>query len=327
MSTSDLKSIRFRDYCFRKPVEMDASGFPTKIKIILAFGAIYLIWGSTYLAIRFAIETIPPFFMMGCRSLLAGGILYAWARLRGDDRPKPAQWVTAAIVGTLLFLVGHGALAWSEQIIPSGVAALIVATTPIWMTLLEAFRYHDNPLTGRVIIGLVAGFFGVALLAEPAKIFGGAPVDPIGALVLLLGTLSWCFGVVYMKNANLPKSSILGAGMNLLTGGGGLLLVSYLSRETMALTSVSLRSLASLLYLIAFGSIITFTAYIWLLKIKSPTQVSTHAFVNPLVAVFVGRFAGGELLSPRILTAALLMVTGVAAIVTRTSASFSSART
>lgn len=319
MSTSGLKSLRFREHCFRKLVEMEASGLPAKIKIILAFGAIYLIWGSTYLAIRFAIETIPPFFMMGCRSLLAGGILYTWARLRGDERPEPAQWMTAAVVGTLLFLGGHGALAWSEQVVPSGVAALIVATTPIWMTVLQALRYHDNPLTGRVIIGLVFGFLGVALLAEPSEVFGGTPVDQIGAVVLLSGTLCWSIGAVFMKKANLPKSSTLTAGMNLLSGGGSLLILSYLSSETVVLTSVSLRSLVSLLYLIVFGSIVTFTAYIWLIKETSLARVSTHAFVNPVVAVLVGWIAGGEFLSQRILTAALLMVLGVAAIVTQNS--------
>ncbi len=317
MVHSNLKSLIGRDCRFRNPIGGKASGLKLNIKMILAFGAVYFIWGSTYLAIRFAIETIPPFFMMGCRSLLAGAILYTWARLRGEERPQPTQWLTAAALSTLLFVGGHGALAWSEQVVSSGVAALMSATTPIWMILLQALLHHDNPLTGRVIIGLVSGFIGVVLLAEPSKVLGGLPVDLIGASVLLFGTLSWSIGAVYVKNANLPKSSTLAAGMNLMCGGGGLLILSLLSSETVAPTSVSLRSLASFLYLIAFGSIITFTAYIWLIKKTSPAQASTHAFVNPVIAILVGWLAGGEPLSPRIITTTLLMVIGVAAIVTQ----------
>ncbi|UCC39319.1 MAG: EamA family transporter [Candidatus Aminicenantes bacterium] len=296
-----------------------------KIKMILAFGAIYFIWGSTYLAIRFAIETIPPFLMMGCRMLLAGSILYVWARLRGEKCPHLTQWLIAASVGMLLFFAGHGSLAWSGQVVPSGVAALSVATAPLWMILLQAFQNPHSTMNVRVAIGIVAGLGGVYLMVKPSELLSGSPVNPVGAVVLLFGTLSWSAGSVYSKSANLPKSSMLASGMSLLCGGGGLLLLSLLSRERMDLTSVSFRSLASLLYLAAFGSIIAFSAYFWLLRKTSPVRVSTYAYVNPVIAIFLGWFAGGESLSPRIITAMLLMVIGVAAIVTQNSTYFSSA--
>jgi drug/metabolite transporter (DMT)-like permease len=319
MLSSNLKLVQPPNRSYKKTTKVGTHWLSIKLKIILAFGSIYLIWGSTYLAIRFAIETIPPFFMMGCRSLLAGGVLYAWARWRGVERPQLMHWVWATFIGVLLFLGGHGALAWSEQILPSGIAALIVATNPIWMTTLQAFRLHNNPLTSRVIFGLAIGLGGVFLLVEPTKLLNGLPVDPIGAVVLTLGTLSWAVGSVYSKNAELPKSSILVAGMTQLCGGGALLFVSLLSRETLSLSSISVRSFGSMLYLIVFGSISALTAYIWLLKKTTPTRVSTHAYVNPIVALFVGWLAGGELLSQRILFAALLMLIGVAAILSQNS--------
>jgi drug/metabolite transporter (DMT)-like permease len=295
------------------------TGIPLKIKIFIAFWAIYVIWGTTYLAIRFAIETIPPFFMAGCRFLSAGAVLYSWARFRGQANPRLEQWRTAAVVGTLLFFGGHGALAWSEQVLPSGVAALLVATTPIWMILFAYFRNPVGKISGRVILGLALGCLGMVLLVEPSKLFGGQSVDLTGATVLLFGTVSWCSGSVYSKYANLPKSPLLVSGMTMLCGGTALVLVGLLTGEASALESASALSLVSLLYLILFGSIIAFTAYIWLLNTVSPAQVSTYAFVNPIIAVLVGWFGGGELLSLKILTATILMIAGVMAIVFRKS--------
>jgi drug/metabolite transporter (DMT)-like permease len=294
-------------------------GIPLKIKIFIAFGAIYVIWGTTYLAIRFAIETIPPFFMMGCRFLSAGTVLYSWARFRGQANPRLQQWKTAVVVGALFFFGGHGALAWSEQVLPSGVAALIVATTPIWMILLSYFRSPVGKIGRRAILGLALGFLGMVLIVEPTKLFGGQSVDTAGAAVLLFGTISWCFGSVYSKYANLPKSPLMASGMTMLCGGTALVLVGLLTGEVNAIASASALSLVSLFYLILFGSITAFTAYIWLLNTVSPAQVSTYAFVNPIIAVFVGWLGGGELLSPRILMAAILMVAGVVAIVSRKS--------
>ncbi len=253
--------------------------------------------------------------MMGFRSFLAGTILYSWARLRVKERPSPSHWLSAFVLGTLLFTAGHGTLAWSEQFIPSGIAALICATSPIWITLLQAVMREGNPITKRVTFGLVLGFFAVILLVEPSQLLSETTVNPTGAVVLLMGTFSWSVGVVFSKKAPLPKNSMLAAGMYLLTGGGGLLFASLLSGETVELASVSIHSLISLVYLIVFGSIITFTAYLWLLRATSPSQVATHSYVNPVVAIFVGWLAAGESLTPRILAAASLMVIGVAAIV------------
>jgi len=306
-------------FIIRSLVSKRSGGIPLKIKILSAFGAIYVIWGTTYLAIRFAIETIPPFFMMGCRFLSAGAILYSWARFRGEANPPLQQWRTAVIVGILLFLGGHGALAWSEQVLPSGVAALIAATTPVWMILLSHFRSPVGRMGRRVILGLVLGFLGMVLIIEPTKLIEGQSVDLVGAAVLILGTLSWCSGSVYSKYTNLPKSPLLVSGMTMLCGGTALVLVGLLTGESNALSSASALSLVSLFYLILFGSITAFTAYIWLLNTVSPAQVSTYAFVNPIIAVFVGWFGGGESLSLRLLLATIFMIAGVGAIVSRKS--------
>jgi len=309
-----IVSTRKHSFIKRSPVIERTGGIPLKIKILIAFGAIYVIWGTTYLAIRFAIATIPPFLMMGCRLLSAGTVLYSWARFRGQANPRLLQWRTAAVVGTLLFFGGQGTLAWSEQVLPSGVAALIVATTPVWMIILSHFHSPVGKLGSGAILGLALGFLGMGLIVEPTKFFGGHPVDLGVAAVLLFGTISWCSGSIYSKYANLPKSPMLVSGMTMLCGGTVLVLVGVLTGESHTLSSVSALSLLSLFYLILFGSIIAFTAYIWLLKTVSPAKVSTYAFVNPVIAVFVGWAGGGEPLSLRILMATILMVAGVAGI-------------
>lgn len=303
----------------RNPDAEKPGGIPLKIKIFIAFGAIYVIWGTTYLAIRFAIETIPPFLMMGFRFLTAGTFLYAWARFRGQAKPNLRQWKISALVGTLLFLGGAGSLSWSEQVLPSGIAALIVATTPLWMILLSYIRYRTGGLDGRVILGLVLGFLGMALIVEPSRLFGGQPVPLKGVAVLLIGTILWSSGSIYSKYASLPKSPLLVSGMTMLCGGTTLTLVGLLTGESLASVSPSALSLVSLFYLISFGSIAGFTAYVWLLKTVSPARVSTYAFVNPIIAVFAGWLGGGETLSQKILMATALMVAGVAAIVIRRS--------
>ncbi len=291
------------------------------LKLTAAYGAIYLIWGSTFLAIRYAIETVPPLLMMGSRALLAGTVLYAFARLRGGGRPSLRQWNSAAIAGSLLFLGGHGGLAWAEQRMMSGVAALIAATTPLWMILLLTLQERRRSLTGRVMLGLLLGFGGVVVLAKPGEALGGAPVDLVAMGVLLLGDVSWAAGSIYSRNGNFPRSPALTAGMNLLAGGASLLLVSLLSGEAGRLGSVSARSAFSILYLVIFGSIVAFAAYTWLLRVTSPARVSSHSFVNPVVAVLAGWAIGGEGLSARTVLASLAMVGGAAAIVTEAALS------
>lgn len=288
-----------------------------KVLIILAFTAIYLIWGSTYLAIRFSIETLPPFFMMGFRSLLAGILLMAWARSRGVARPSAAHWSSAVVLGGLFFVGGHGALAWGAERVPSGVAALSMATVPAWTALLQSLVDRIELPTSRLVLGLLLGFSGVAILAEPGELLGGSSIDGVGMIVIQIGALSWSVGSVYSLKAELPPSSTLIAAMSLTTGGALLLVLSGSSGEVVDLNAVSTRSLVSLAYLVLFGSLITFGAYTWLLERTSPVRVSTCAFVNPVIAVLLGYALAGEPFDSRILIASLLMVIGVAAIVMR----------
>jgi drug/metabolite transporter (DMT)-like permease len=288
----------------------------TRGRIVAAFAAVYLIWGSTYLAIRLALEDFPPFLLMGFRSLLAGVILYSWGRWSTGERPARGHWIGATVMGALLFLIGHGGLAWGEQVVPSGVAALVIATLPIWMTLLQAVR-DGGGLTRRVLLGLLSGFAGVALLADPRDLLGGSPIDPAGLVVLLVSALSWSVGSVFGRLLAHPHSSALAAGMNLLAGGVLLIAVGLLRGERFDPAAVSLLPLLSLLYLVVFGSVIAFGSFIWLLRVTTPSRVSTYGFVNPIVAVLLGWLAGGESLSPRVMAASLLMVAGVAAIVVR----------
>lgn len=287
-----------------------------RMTVLAAFAAIYFVWGSTYLGIKIAIETIPPLMMIGARSLLAGAILYGWSRLQGSPAPSRSHWLVTAVAGCLLFAGGQGALAWAETRVPSGVAALIIATIPIWMTILGTLRGTNGGLRPRTLIGLATGLLGMALLAEPSQLLGGAPVDPLGACVLLGAALSWSIGSIMLGGARLPDSSVMVSGMNLLTGGALLVVLSLAGGERVTLGSISQRSLLSLIYLIVFGSVITFVAYTWLMRRVAPERVATYAFVNPIVAVFFGWLLGGESISMRIAAAAILLVTGVAAIVT-----------
>ncbi len=293
-----------------------AKDLTLKLQLAGAFAAIYLIWGSTFLAIRYAVETVPPLLMMGTRALLAGAAIYGYARIRGQGRPSLRQWRCAALAGALLFLVGHGGLAWAEQRMASGPAALISSTSLLWMILLAYLLDRRRRLGGRVLLGLGLGFSGVVLLAKPGDLLGGAPLDPVAVTILLLADVSWAAGSIYSLNASFPRSPALTAGMNLLAGGGALVLASLLSGEPGAIASVSLRSAAALLYLVVFGSMIAFGAYTWLLRVASPARVATHAFVNPVVALLAGWAIGGEAMDLRTTLAALVMVGGAAAIVT-----------
>jgi drug/metabolite transporter (DMT)-like permease len=287
-----------------------------RLTLLAAFAAIYLIWGSTYLAIRYAIETVPPLLMMGTRALLAGSVIYLLARQRGGERPTLGQWRSAALAGSLLFLMGHGGLAWAEQRMASGPAALISATSPLWMILIAMLLEQRRRLSRRVVLGLALGVGGVFLLAKPGELLGGAPLDLVAVTVLLVADVAWAAGSIYSRNAGLPRSPALTAGMTMLAGGSALVLVSLASGEARVLGSVSTRSAVALLYLVVFGSMVAFAAYTWLLRVTSPARVSTHAFVNPVVALLAGWMIGGEALDARTAAAALVMVGGAAAIVT-----------
>ncbi len=282
-----------------------------RLKIVFAFAAVYLIWGSTYLAIRFAIETMPSFIMAGTRFLISGVILYAYCYYRGIlGQPTQRQWINATIVGGLLLLGGNGSVVWAEHYVPSGLAALIIAITPWWMVLLEWLIYKGKRPHGITMAGLVLGLIGVMVLLGP--VFKGH-LHLLGVIVLLLASLWWAIGSIYSRHANIPASILAFTAMQMIAGGAILLLVSVCLGEWghLSLTAVSGKSWLSFTYLVIFGSFIGFTAYIWLLKEVGSALASTYAFVNPLVAVFLGWLLAGEKLTPQTLWAASLIVLAV----------------
>jgi len=284
-------------------------------RIVLAYLLLCGVWGSTYLAIRLAVASMPPFFMMGVRALLAGALLFGWAWLRGNERPTAAGWRRASLVGGLLFLGGHGLLAWGEVRVPSGVAALLACTSPVWMAVFQA-RGERRALGGRTIAGLVLGLAGVTLLAGPDTWLAGPGVDAAGAAALTLSGFAWAAGSMLSRREGATASAPLSAGMNLLSGGALLMLTSLALGEPVSVAAITTRSLVAVAYLVVAGSTIAFAVYVWLIRVADPTRVSTFAFVNPLVALALGWLFAGELLTPRVAVAAVLMLTGVAALVT-----------
>lgn len=299
-----------------------AAARPRRTLLLAAYAAVYVIWGSTYLAIRVGIDTLPPFGMGATRFLAAGALLYAWARWRGAPRPTRAEWAAAAVVGALLLLVGNGAVTWAEQRVASGVAALLIATEPLWIVLLGWAR-PDGARPGRATVaGLALGLAGVAVLVAPAGAAGGgapnAHVDLLGAAVVVLGALSWAVGSVWSGRRRLPASAPLASGMQMLAGGAMFAAVSAAVGEPARFdpAAVSAASAGAVAYLVVFGSLVAFSAYAWLLTVEPPTRVATYAFVNPAVAVLLGWAAGGEPLTARIAVAGLVIV-GAVVLLTR----------
>ncbi len=285
------------------------------LHVALALGAVYVIWGSTYLAIRFAIETIPPFLMAGARYLTAGAILYLWAWAQGAPRPTRLHWRSAAALGAFMLLFGNGGVVWAEQRIDSGFAALLISTEPLWIVLMVWLRFGRKRPSPRVIAGLALGFLGLVLLVKPN---GSSSIDLLAAAVVILASVSWAWGSLYGQRAPLPSSPLAATGMQMLAGGALLLTASMATGEParFVLSEVSLRSWLSLGYLIVFGAIVAFTAYVWLMRVAPPVLVSTYAYVNPVVAVFLGWALAGEPLTAGTLGAAAVILTGVALITT-----------
>ncbi len=290
---------------------------PSRLNLAAAFASVYLIWGSTYLGIRIAIESVPPFLMAGTRFIVAGSMLYLWGRLRSGERPTAVHWKSATTIGLMLLLIGNGGLSWAEKLIPSGVAALIVAVSPLWFILLEWMQGGIKPSAG-VFLGLFLGTFGTLILIDPADLVGGGEVNVLGAIVLLFSSVCWAIGSLYSRKAQLPSSPPLANGMEMLVGGVALLILSAGSGElnSFHISAVTSRSLLGVAYLIVFGSIIGFSSYVWLLHATTPTRASTYAYVNPIVAVLIGWLFGGEALPARVLVAAALIIAAVAAITT-----------
>ncbi len=285
------------------PVETSSPAKPPLhsplILVVLAFLAIHLVWGSTYLAIRFAVETIPPFLAVGVRQLTAGSLLLLWCLYKGE-RPTWQQWRASAIIGVFFFLIGHGTVHWAERIVPSGLCAVIIATEPMWIFLTASIvdrKWRMNAMLGS---GLVLGLLGVGLLLQ-GKTLQSAPGVLLAAVAVLLGAISWSIGIVYSRRSHLSGNPVLLSAMSLVSGGAMLLLASALFGEwgsrggvRASYAAISPRSLWALAYLIVFGSIVAFTAYNWLLERYSPTLVATHTYVNPVVAVLLGWWLAGE---------------------------------
>ena len=299
---------------------------PSRTSILAAYAAIYLIWGSTYLGIRFAIETIPPFLMGGVRFMIAGAFLSAVMRMRGEPKPERIHWRSTAIIGAFLILGGNGAVVWAEQFVPSGITALLVAILPFWIVLIEWLGpSRIRPSLG-IAVGLIVGIAGIVVLVGPAAITpSGSPISGFlkGALVLNIGSLTWALGTIYSRHAILPKSAFVATGMEMLCGGALLTILSVMTGEPMRfdLADVSARSIVGFIYLTAIGSLVGFTAYIWLLGHQPASRISTYAYVNPVVAVFLGWAIAGEPLTLRTLIAAAIIVGAVALITTARSSS------
>jgi drug/metabolite transporter (DMT)-like permease len=296
------------------------------ILLAAAFAAVYIFWGSTYLAIKYAIETLPPFLMAGARFVIAGLILYVWALFSKDyEKPSAAHWRTSLIVGTLLLLGGNGGVVFAEHYISSSLAALLVATEPFWIVLLGWLWLKGARPNLKVALGLFIGFVGVWLLIGGQNTGGGAvttanaSMQIISAIVIMAAALSWALGSIYGLRSPVPKSALMTAGMQMISGGSVLLLVSLLSGEwsKFSLAQVSSNSWFGLIYLIIFGSLVGFTAYSWLLKNAPPAMVATYAYVNPVIAVFLGWLIAGESFTGQMLVGAGVIVGSVMLITTQ----------
>jgi drug/metabolite transporter (DMT)-like permease len=283
-------------------------------RIILASAAVYLIWGSTYLAMRIAVETMPPLLMASMRMLSAGGILLGIALVTGAPLPGRAEWRSAAVIGALLFLGGNGAVVWSAQHAPSGLVAVVVASVPLWLVVLEAIRPEGNRPRPITWLGVAVGLAGIGMLVGPGRMQGG--IDPVSATVLVLGSLCWAIGSLLSRRLPSPKSPLVATALQMLCGGvwlvaGGLAVGEGARWNPAAFTT---RAWLSLAYLSVFGSIVAFTAYVWLLRNTTPAKAATYAYVNPIVALIVGWAFAGERLTLRAGIAAVVIIGAVALI-------------
>jgi drug/metabolite transporter (DMT)-like permease len=278
-----------------------------------ALGSVYLIWGSTYLAIRFAVETIPPFFMAGTRFMASGLLLYLFARLTGADRPSWVHWKSTALISFFLIVVANGGVSWAEQRVPSGITALLVGTVPLWMAFLQwVWKGGERP-GWKIWAGIGLGLTGIGLLVFSKGEVGAGPVEPWGAILLVGTSLAWAYGSLYARTATLPSSALLATAMEMLTGGVMQMGVGFLLGEEsqIHLSSITLHSGEAWVYLTLIGSLVGFTSYIWVLQKATPALASTYAFVNPVIAVFLGWLLAGEALTPPVFLAAGLIVAAV----------------
>jgi drug/metabolite transporter (DMT)-like permease len=300
-------------------MSMSAETKPARWKTLVAFGIIYFVWGSTFYAIRVGVREVPPLLYCAMRFVAAGLLVYLWATVQKEKQPSPRQWLSAFLLAFLIFVVDYGFLFWAEQRVPSGIAAVILATIPAFMALSEIVILRTQRLTARLALALLAGIAGVAVLMSRSMIFGklgGAPIDTFGAAGLIVGAISWSIASALARKLPLPASKVMSSGAQMLAGGAMLLAVSAARGEGRGfdLLAVSRNAWIALVYLVFAGSIAGFTAYVWLLHHESPTKVGTYAYVNPVVAVIIGYFLGGEPLGARTVVGGVFVLASVVTI-------------
>jgi drug/metabolite transporter (DMT)-like permease len=290
-------------------------------KTLLAFGIIYFVWGSTFLAIRIGVHEVPPLLFAAMRFSVAGIAVFAWAIVHGERLPTPRQWLSASVLGFCIFVADYGLLFWAEQRVPSGIAAVMLATIPVFMTLSEIILLRTQKFTLRLVAALLIGLGGVAVLMSHSLNLGGTPINRAGAVALIVAAMSWSVSSALTRRLPLPESKVMSSGAQMLVGGVFLTLIASALGEIRNFhpSSVSRGVWVSLVYLIVAGSIIGFTAYVWLIHHESPTKVGTYAYVNPVVAVLIGYLFGGEPLGLRTILGTLLVLVSVVVITTTPS--------
>jgi drug/metabolite transporter (DMT)-like permease len=292
---------------------VQTNSHPPAWKILLAFAIIYFVWGSTFLAIRIGVREVPPFLLAAMRFLAAGLILYLWMLAHGERSPSVREWMSASLLAVLIFVLDYGLLFWAEQRVPSGVAAVMLATIPLFMALSEIIFLRTQRLTARLALALLVGIAGVAVLVSNSLNVGGAPIDRAGAIALIVAGISWSIASALSRKLPLPASKVMSSGAQMFAGGVLLALAAAALGEFRNFhpMAVSRGAWFALLYLIVAGSIVAFTAYVWLLHHEAPTKVGTYAYVNPVVAVLIGYFLGGEALGPRTILGTLFVLVSV----------------
>lgn len=290
-------------------------------KVIAAFAVIYLVWGSTFLAIRVGVREVPPFLLAAMRFVLAGVVLYGWMRMKGTPSPTMREWGAAAVLAVPIFVLDYGLVFWAERRVPSGITAVMMATIPVFMTLFEIVFMKTQRLTTRLVLALSVGIFGVGVLVSHNATFGDAPIDSVGAIALLVASVSWSIGSAVTRKLPLPSNKAMSSGAQMLVGGVMLSLIALISGEFRGfhLPAVSVGAWVALIYLISAGSILAFTAYVWLIHHESPTKVGTYAYVNPVVAVILGYLFLGEPVGMRTICGTVLVLLSVVVITTARS--------
>lgn len=297
---------------------MAAETYRRTYKTLLAFGIIYFVWGSTYLAIRIGVHEVPPFLLAAMRFTVAGLALYLWALIRGERSPTAREWFSAFLLAILIFVIDYGLVFWSEQRVPSGLAAVMMSLNAAFMALAEIAILRSQKLTSRLVLALTLGVAGVAVLVSHTLHLGGAPIDTMGAIALLIASISWSISSSVTRKLPLPSSKTMSSGVQMLVGGVMLFVIAAALGEFRGFhpEQVSRAAWIALLYLIVAGSIVAFTAYVWLIHHESPTKVGTYAYVNPVVAVLLGYFFAGEPLGVRTILGSAFVLVSVVVITT-----------